>query len=214
MSIELTPQRVLALAPHPDDLELGMGATLCKLAQFGAEIQVVVFSLVKESLPNGLISDDIVRECIDALSLLGVNSDSISFLDFPVRLFSNHRQEILEYLVKLDREFQPEIIFCPSLTDTHQDHAVIANESVRAFRRSTVLGYELPWNTKGFDPALVIDVTEEQIDLKERALQFYRSQAGRAYFETGLLKNHARLRATVAGLHYAESFEMIRMVLR
>jgi LmbE family N-acetylglucosaminyl deacetylase len=214
MSVELNPRSVLALAPHPDDVELGMGGTISKLVENGSDIRVLVFSLADKSLPPGFSPDDIKAECLAALGKLGIKEGCVRFLNYPVREFSSYRQEILEDLVDLSRSYGPDLVFCPSLNDIHQDHGVIASESLRAFKKTTVLGYELPWNCKKFDSSLSISLEERHIDAKEASLQCYRSQAARPYFDKGLLKNHSRMRATVVGLEYAESFELIRMVLR
>jgi LmbE family N-acetylglucosaminyl deacetylase len=214
MTIDLRPQRVLALAPHPDDIELGMGGTIAMLIERGCDVHIEVFSLAEASLPLGYSKCDIQNECVCSLVSLGVSEQNIQFHDFPVRRFDENRQDILEGLIRSGQNLNPDIIFCPSLSDTHQDHSVVANESVRAFRKKTVLGYELPWNTKNFDSSLTVSLTEQHIDAKESALTKYKSQLGRPYFEPGLLKNHSRIRATVAGLEYAESFEMIRMVFK
>ena len=212
--MNIYPTSVLAIAPHPDDIELGMGATINRFTQRGIPVRVVVLSSAEQSLPEGVTSEDIQKECIDALDVLGVPSSSISFFDFPVRRFDEHRQDILEILVSHDRTFECDLVFCPSLSDTHQDHEVIARECVRAFRKRTVLGYELPWNNRGFVPVLSFVVSEHDVDRKELALSKYRSQSNRTYFEPGLLKNLARLRASVTGYDFAESFEVIRMVVK
>jgi LmbE family N-acetylglucosaminyl deacetylase len=214
MSIKFSPNSVLALAPHPDDIELGLGGTINKLIENGSEVNAVIFSLADKSLPAGFSIADIRAECVAALESLGLDKSRVNFYDFPVREFDSHRQEILEKLVQLSIQLKPEVVFCPSLNDTHQDHSVIANECVRAFRKTTVLGYELPWNTKQFDSSLSVSLQEHHIEAKEKSLGFYLSQQGRAYFESGLIKNHSRMRATVAGLEYVESFELIRMVLK
>jgi LmbE family N-acetylglucosaminyl deacetylase len=214
MTIIFRPLSALALAPHPDDIELGMGGTISKLVEDGCHVVVVVFSSAEKSLPEGFTKENIKDECRSALESLGVERKEIYFEDFPVREFDKYRQEILELLVGLSRKYLPDVVFCPSLNDSHQDHHVLANESVRAFRKTTVLGYELPWNTKLFDSSLSIGLETRHMDAKEKSLEFYHSQRGRPYFESGLLRNHARMRATVAGLDFVESFELIRMLLR
>lgn len=212
MNIE--PRSILAIAPHPDDIELGMGATLRKLIRSGTTVDVVVLSSAEQSLPRGFTAADIKHECLDSLSVLGVIAENIQFYDFPVRRFNEKRQDLLELLVNLDRQAEYDLIFCPSLSDTHQDHEVVANECVRAFRKRTLIGYELPWNNRGFVPTLSVIVTEEDINFKELCLTRYKSQSRRAYFEPGLLKNLARLRASVSGNEFVESFEVIRMVAK
>ena len=67
-----------------------------------------------------------------------------------MRTFPVHRQDILELLIALWEEWSPDIVFQPSLHDVHQDHQVIAAEGLRAFKRTTILGYEIPWNNFDF----------------------------------------------------------------
>lgn len=212
--MNISPTSVLAIAPHPDDIELGMGATINRFTQSGIPVQVLVLSSAEQSLPSGVEPDDIRAECIRSLNILGVPAGSIAFYDFPVRRFNEFRQDILEILVTYDRTYECDLVFCPSLSDTHQDHEVLARECIRAFRKRTVLGYELPWNNRGFVPVLSFVVSEDEIDQKEKALSMYESQAHRTYFEPGLLKNLARLRASVTGYSFAEAFEVIRMVVK
>ncbi len=214
MSIQFNPDVVLALAPHPDDIELGMGGTVKKLTENGTQVITLIFSLAEASLPSGFSKEDIKNECSAALQHLGVQDRDIHFLDFPVRRFSSFRQEVLEELIRFSRNINLDVVFCPSIHDTHQDHNVVASEAVRAFRKTTVLGYELPWNTKQFDSSLNISLESHHLMAKEESLRFYKSQANRPYFEPGLLRNHARMRATVAGVEYVEAFELIRMLLR
>ena len=70
--------------------------------------------------------------------------------DFDVRTFPEQRQDILELLVTLWEEWRPDVVFQPSLHDIHQDHQTIAQEGLRAFKRTTILGYEIPWNNFDF----------------------------------------------------------------
>lgn len=209
----ITPRKVLAISPHPDDVELGMGATISKLARQGAQIRILVLSSAEKSLPTGFSADGIREECRSALGILGVQATAISFENFQVRYFAGQRQEILERLVECDREYSPDTVFCPSLTDTHQDHFVVAAECVRAFRTRSVFGYELPWNNDGFKPVVSMIVSSKDVENKELALARYVSQRSRAYFEPGLLTNLARLRASVTKSQYAEAFEVIRAVI-
>ena len=77
-----------------------------------------------------------------------------------MRTFPERRQDILELLIELWEEWRPDAVFQPSLHDVHQDHQVIAAEGLRAFKRTTILGYEIPWNN--FDFAYQAYVALEQ----------------------------------------------------
>ena len=142
----ISPQRVLVMSPHTDDAELGCGGTMARWISEGAEIFTAVFSTAELSLPPGSKPYRLKDECHLALDELGVPKENRFIYDFPVRELGYHRQEVLEEMVKLARIVEPEVVLVPSGADLHQDHAVVHQESVRAFRFTTMLGYELPWN--------------------------------------------------------------------
>lgn len=149
-------QRMLVLAPHTDDAELGCGGTLSRLVEQGTEIFMAVFSIASGSLPAELPSDTLKNEFLDAMQVLGIPNGNTSVRDYPVRLLDEHRQSILEELVALRRKIDPDVVLLPCKQDIHQDHQVIHTEGVRAFKNASVLGYELPWNTFDFAPQLIV----------------------------------------------------------
>ena len=69
----------------------------------------------------------------------------------------------------------------PSLHDVHQDHQTIAQEGLRAFKRTTVLGYEIPWNNFDFSYQAYFSLQKAHIERKVAALEKYASQIGRAH---------------------------------
>jgi hypothetical protein len=87
---------VLILAPHTDDGELGCGATLSKLVRYGADIYYVAFSSCQDSLPEGAGPDCLIKEMQAATTVLGIPQENVKCLDFKVRHFEDHRQEILD----------------------------------------------------------------------------------------------------------------------
>ena len=143
-------RRALVLAPHTDDGEFGCGGTTARLLDAGADVRYVAFSIATRSLPQGFAPDTLAREVREATTALGIPEANLTVHDFDVRTFPVHRQEILELLIGIWNEWQPDVVFQPSLHDVHQDHQVIAAEGLRAFKRTTVLGYEIPWNNFDF----------------------------------------------------------------
>ncbi|HEY3105772.1 MAG TPA: PIG-L family deacetylase, partial [Gaiellaceae bacterium] len=143
--------RALVLAPHTDDGEFGCGGTMARLVEGGAEVRYVAFSIATKSLPEGFPPDTLAREVREATAEIGLPDEQLILHDFEVRTFPERRQEILEILISLWEDWQPDIVFMPSLHDVHQDHQVVAAEGLRAFKRTTVLGYEIPWNNFNFD---------------------------------------------------------------
>lgn len=206
-------KRVLVLAPHTDDAELGCGGTIARLVEEGADVHVAAFSTAEESLPEGYPPDTLRIEFIDAMPMLGVSVDNLHVYTFPVRKLSYHRQEVLEELIALRKVILPDIVFIPSGQDLHQDHQVVHAEGLRAFKDISLLGYELPWNHISFSAQAFYCLDKRHIIQKWQALQAYRSQMelGRLYFSEEFLLGLARVRGTQVKHAYAEAFEVLRL---
>lgn len=205
--------RALFLAPHTDDVELGCGATLARCAEQAETVDVAVFSTAADSLPLGSNLDRLKVEFLKAMEQYQISPERIHVYDYKVRRLNYSRQDVLEDLVKLRNSIRPNIVFTPSGGDVHQDHQVVYNESLRAFKTITMLGYELPWNHFHFESRVFVSVTEEQIALKLRALQAYESQfeKNRGYFDEEFIKGLARVRGIQQGVRYSEAFELITL---
>ena len=148
----------------------------------------------------------------DATRELGIREESLTVHDFDVRTFPEHRQEILELLVRLWDEWQPDAVFQPSLHDIHQDHQVIAAEGLRAFKRTTILGYEIPWNNYDFSYQAYVALEREHLERKAAALSKYASQQHRRYSDPEYIWNVARTHGINVNREYAEVFEVYRVV--
>jgi N-acetylglucosamine malate deacetylase 1 len=116
-------------------------------------------------------------------------------------------------LIMHRQNLNPDLVLMPSLNDIHQDHATIAQEGLRAFKGSTILGYELIWNNLTFNTTAFIDLNEEQIQKKCDSLKEYKSQASRDYMSEDFIFSLAKTRGVQIGVKYAESFEVVRLVL-
>ena len=103
--------------------------------------------------------------------------------------------------------------FIPSLKDIHQDHTTIAQEGLRAFKNTTILGYELIWNNLSFDTTLFVKLEKKHIQAKCDALKAYQSQGVRDYMSEEFIYALAKSRGVQIGSAYAESFEVIRWVM-
>lgn len=207
-------RRVLVLAPHTDDTELGAGGLLARLVEGGAEVREIAFSIAEISLPEGFAKDTLLHEVKAAGEQLGIARDKIDVHRFPTREFPAHRQAILEILVAARREFAPDLVLAPATTDVHQDHATVATEAVRAFKGATLWGYELPWNNLSFSADTVVEIEAKHLDAKKKALAAYASQAGRAYVAPEFVEGWARTRGVTVGVPFAEAFEVVRQVVR
>ncbi|HLO04246.1 MAG TPA: PIG-L deacetylase family protein [Symbiobacteriaceae bacterium] len=208
-------KRVLALAPHTDDAELGCGGTIARLLEEGASVYVAAFSSARESIPPHLPPTTTRDEFFASMQRLGVPAVNRRLYDYPVRRFTEHRQDLLEELVRLRAEIQPDTVFLPTASDLHQDHHVIATEGLRAFKERTVWGYELPWNHVTFAAQAFVTLESRHVEAKWRALSAYRSQIdlGRPYFTPELIQGLARVRGVQVKAEFAEAFEVTRVRL-
>ncbi|RRD46156.1 PIG-L deacetylase family protein [Tessaracoccus sp. OH4464_COT-324] len=211
----LLPKTILVLAPHTDDAELGAGGSIAKWIEAGVEVHVAVFSTAEESLPEGSAPTRLADECHESLDVLGVPRGNRTILSYPVRKLSYHRQEVLEHLVQLGRDIDPDWVLAPSGADLHQDHATIHDEALRAFKHKTLLGYELPWNHITFSASAFVTLERRHLDTKWAALTKYESQLemGRTYFTPEFHDSLARVRGLQVKHEWAEAFELIRIVL-
>ena len=207
-----TWKRALVLAPHTDDGEFGCGGTMARLVEEGAEVRYVAFSIATRSLPPGFPPDTLRHEVAAATAELGIAAEHLTVHDFDVRTFPDNRQEILELLIELWNDWQPDVVFQPSLHDIHQDHQTIASEGLRAFKRTTILGYEIPWNNLDFAYQAYFALEERHVDRKAAALQKYASQQHRRYANPEYVRNLARTHGINVNREYAEVFQVYRVV--
>ncbi len=203
---------LLALAPHTDDIDLGAGGLIQRAIAAGVTVHEVAFSIARESVPPGFPGDVLEHEVRHAAAMLGLAPENVSTRDFAVRHFPAHRQELLEELIVLRKRLSPSVVLVPASTDLHQDHQTVTQEAIRAFKGTTLLGYELPWNNLSFSPTAVIGVSDEHMSQKVKALECYRSQAHRPYATEEVVRAIARMRGATIGVRYAEAFEVLRFV--
>lgn len=206
-------KKILVLAPHTDDGEFGCGASISKFVHEGNEVYYAAFSLAEESVPDPFPKNILEKEVRAATKVLGINEDHLLLYKYRVRHFDSHRQEILEDLVKLNQKLTPDIVFLPSLNDLHQDHTTIAREGLRAFKKTTILSYEMPWNNLNFQTQAFISFDLHHLEQKVLALDCYDSQKGRNYATKEFIVSLAITRGTQIGSKYAEVFEVIRWIL-
>ena len=208
----LSFKNVLVLAPHTDDGELGCGGTLAKLVANGSVVTYVAFSTAEESVPEGLPKDILKTEVRNATLKLGIKEENLVIRSYPVRKLNFHRQEILEDLIQL-RKNDYDLVLVPSLHDIHQDHATVATEAVRAFKNTSIFGYELIWNNLSFNTTCFVALEKQYIDCKATALKEYQSQSHRDYMKDEFIYSLATTRGVQIGKTYAEAFEVIRLMM-
>lgn len=208
-----TYNNILVLAPHTDDGELGLGGTIRHLVEQGKKVTYVAFSTAQQSVPEGFPKDILKTEVKRATAKLGILPENLIIYNYEVRKLGYVRQEILEELIRLRKSSDFDLVFIPSLHDIHQDHTTIAQEGLRAFKNTTLLGYELIWNNLTFNTQCFVKLEKHHIEAKIEALKEYESQGDRDYLSADFIYSLARARGVQAGCRYAEAFEVIRLFL-
>jgi LmbE family N-acetylglucosaminyl deacetylase len=208
--------RVLILSPHTDDAELGCGGYIARLVEEGHDILWIVFSASEESIPESLPKYTLLNEFQNVIEYLGLGKGNYKILPYKVRRFNEKRQDILEDLVKIKRDFKPNLVIMPSMNDYHQDHHVVSNEAFRAFKKdASIIGYELPWNHVTFNTVMFVRLEKSHIDTKFNLLENYKSQKSlqRDYFSQDFIFGLARVRGIQCNAQYAEAYEVMRWIM-
>lgn len=207
-------KKILLLSPHTDDGELGCGATVSKLIREGKQVYYAAFSACEQSVLPQFPKDILISEVKAATSTLGIPSENLKLFRYDVRTFNYHRQAILDDLIQLREEIQPDTVLIPSVNDIHQDHKTMAEEALRAFKFINIFSYELPWNNLNFNTCAFEVVEEQDAQCKVNALAQYKSQAHRPYANEEFLRSQLRMRGVQVAQRYAEVFEVVRLVMK
>ena len=200
-------KRVLFVGAHPDDIELGAGALIHNILP-QCEVTCVTLS---DNQKNPKLQN-LLSEHYQSMKVLGVPRENVIVEKFETRYLPAHRQEVLEYLLKLRHEIKPDIIFVHSEQDIHQDHNTVTQEALRAYRGITVLGFDVVRSSHGFFPNYFVEGTEEDVRKKIEALAQYKTYAGKYYFGKELLRATMVRHGALAEKPFAEGFDILRIV--
>ncbi|HXG19091.1 MAG TPA: PIG-L family deacetylase [Methylomirabilota bacterium] len=199
MEIALPPaNRVLVVAPHPDDESLGCGGTIARYTRNGIAVALLVVSdggaLDEQSENAGDLVARRAQETMAAAAALGVSQ--VDFLGLPDGQLAQYRAELAHAVRQHLTQCTPDLIFCPSPIDGHPDHAVVARVLLQLHRELpgwTLAFYELHTPLR---PNWLVNISEV-LPIKEQAVLCYqRSLFGQPHF----------FWETVRGLNQARSF--------
>ena len=200
-------RRLLFLGAHPDDIELGCGALLSNL-RHRAEVLCVTLS---DNQKNPALRN-LVDEHYRSMALLGIDRPQIVFGPFETRNFPRDRQEILEYLFELNRTHRPDVVFVHTESDIHQDHQVTTVEALRAFRGTTVLGFDVLRSSYGFFPNFLVEVSADDVEKKVECLLAYSTYCDKYYFSPEVIRATLARHGALAERRFAEGFDILRIV--
>jgi LmbE family N-acetylglucosaminyl deacetylase len=200
---------VLAIAAHPDDIEIGCGGLLLRLAEecpdLSADLLIATGEPVRE------------REALQAAHLFLPDCKvSVHSARLPDGRLPGVWSQAKEFLEKVADSVQPpDLILAPRRTDAHQDHRTLAELVPTVWRDHLVLGYEIPkWDGDLDHPCLYVPLSEAQLHEKvSRLHEAFPSQIGRDWFDPEVFLGLARLRGMECRTRYAEAFTTSKAVL-
>lgn len=178
---------ILAFGSHPDDVELGCGATIAKEISLGKKVGIV--DLTRGELGTRGTAEIRDQEAAKAAQILNVSvRENLNFRD---GFFKNNEKHQLE-VIRLIRKYKPEIVLCNAINDRHIDHSKgsklvsdacflsglqkietsFENKIQEAWRPKLVYHY-IQW--KSIEPDFVVDVSSF-MDVKIKSILAYSSQ--------------------------------------
>jgi len=205
------PVRVLAIGAHADDIEIGCGATLLRLAGEGriAAIRWLVLSAA---------GDRIAEARAGAAAFTGgVGDVQVEIGDARDGFFPAEYGAIKERFERLKSEPAPDLVLVPRRDDLHQDHRIVAEMAWTTFRDQLILEYEIPkWDADLAPPNAYVELTADLIERKAALLaETFASQTDRHWFSRETFVGLARVRGIECRAEggYAEGFHARKVVL-
>ncbi|WP_418509762.1 bacillithiol biosynthesis deacetylase BshB1 [Corallibacter sp.] len=225
---------ILAIGAHPDDVELGCGATIAKEIANGKKVGII--DLTRGELGTRGTAETRKQEAENAAKILGVSvRENLGFAD---GFFVNDKEHQLA-IIKMIRKYQPEIVLCNAIDDRHIDHGKGSKLVSNACFLSGLIKIETsedkktqePWRPKHvyhyiqwkhIEPDFVVDISEF-IDVKMKAVMAYKTQfynpdekgpqtpiSSKNF--TDSINYRARDLGRLVGVEYAEGFTVERYV--
>ncbi|MEW6651545.1 MAG: hypothetical protein AB1453_15320, partial [Chloroflexota bacterium] len=105
-----------------------------------------------------------------------------------------------------------DLIFVHTKADIHQDHLTLTEEALRAFRGTTVLGFDVIRSSYGFFPNFLVEVSESAVENKINALKQYTTYQSRYYFDPEITRATLIRNGAICERPFAEGFDILRVV--
>jgi LmbE family N-acetylglucosaminyl deacetylase len=191
---------LLAVGAHPDDIEIGCGGTLLRLA---AARDLVAHVAVLTGTPERQAEAQAA-----ARRFLAGAELHLHLSDLPDGRLPAHWGSVKQWLEELARTVRPDLVLAPRREDAHQDHRLLAEVVPTVWRDSLVLHYEIPKWDGDLRPVthyVPLDdaVARRKVDLLDEC---YPSQRGRDWWDEEMFLGLMRLRGMECRGRYAEGF--------
>lgn len=219
---------ILLVAAHPDDEVLGCGATIAKHVGGRDRVWIVILGRGVES--RKYLTGNERKEALEKLNDSAVQASQVLGIqrliqkDFPDNKFDSVPMlEIVQAVEEVVEELKPKIIYSHNPTDVNVDHRLTIQAVEAAARPGTkmyiekVLSFEVPssteWNftREPFRPNIFVEITEEQLIIKIKALEAYEQEMQLFPHPRSaeFINSLAKVRGGQGGFSLAEAFSLI-----
>lgn len=233
---KLDRQKLLVIAPHPDDEVIGCGGLIKKIKDAGGKVYVLFLTVgdtqdfSKQGLSKG---SERQKEIEKVAKFLKYDDYQIAFPgnDYHLKLDLLGQKALMDLIERESslslEKIKPTMVALPSSTSYNQDHHSVAEASFAALRPSTphhkhlvetVLSYEEPadsWTLHpSTEPNFFLPLTENELNAKIKALKLYKSQLRAApnLRSTDVVKVFAQARGALCGHQFAEGYRSLRVI--
>ncbi len=208
---QASPYRILCLGAHSDDIEIGCGGTVLRLAESCPNLEVVwvVFSSGKERR----------REALESAGkfLVKVKRKTVIVKNFRGSFFPYIGASIKSFFETIKKRVDPDLILTHYRGDLHQDHRTISDLTWNTFRDHLVLEYEIPKYDGDLGvPNFFVHLEERHGKMKSRILlDCFKTQQNKHWFTEDSFMALLRLRGIESNAphKYAEAFYCRKIVL-
>jgi len=204
------PLRIIAIAAHADDLEIGAGGTLLRLAAEG-RIATAHWLVLSADGPRAAEARDGARRFLP-----DVENVTIGIADHRDGYFPSEFAAIKDRFEALKAQPDPDLVLVPRRADLHQDHRLVADLAWNTFRDHLILEYEIPkWDADLTPPNVYVELSADVIRRKAALLhEVFATQGGRDWFSDETFLGLARIRGLEcrAADGYAEGFHARKLV--
>jgi len=202
---------VLCLGAHPDDIEIGAGATLLSLLERGVRLDILWIVLSGEGQRENEAKASAANFLVTAASA------RVEVQSFRDGFFPEQGDAIKSWFESLKRRVDPDLILTHRRDDAHQDHRHVCRLTWNTFRNHCILEYEIPkWDGDMGQPNLYMPISTKALEQKiDLLLSHFGSQRSKPWFDAETIRSLARLRGVEcqAQERYAEAFFARKLAL-
>jgi LmbE family N-acetylglucosaminyl deacetylase len=208
LSLELAGVRsVVLVGAHPDDIEIGAGGLLLRLADAVPAVQV------RYVLCGGVQARHAEARAA-AVAFLPSADITFDLHDLPDGRLPGHWNEVKQIIQ--DAAAAPaDLVVAPSRFDAHQDHRLLGELAMTGFRDQVVVHYEIPkWDGDMGRPNLYVPLTNAQAARKVELLNtHFPSQKAHDWWDDEVFFGLMRLRGMESRSRYAEAYTASKLTL-